>query len=348
VCEQHEALQFSLVMHRISRSPSYFPGLVAAFFIFASFQAAVALNDPEPETSACQSDAQAIVGSSASKSSEGKADPSNTPSALLIGQGDELEITVYGAPDLSQHTHVNASGNISMPLIGSVHIAGLTSSEAEGAIENRLRQDHIINDPQVSLFVKEYTNSEISVAGEVAKPGSYSVLGPHRLFDVLQAAGGPTERATNTVVISHRGQNQATTYTFSKDPAEMATSNVDLQPGDTVVVPRAGIAYVLGEVNKPGGYVMNSTGGVTVLQLVAVAGGTTHLASAGKTRLLRKTNTGFQEQQIDLKKLLRGRIHDVPVQNEDILYVPINGVKEAVSASLLVGTAATAAVYRIP
>jgi polysaccharide biosynthesis/export protein len=274
--------------------------------------------------------------------------PQGASPALVIGPGDELEITVYGAPDLSQHTRVSAGGSISMPLVGSVHVGGLTSSEAEGAIEGQLRQNRIVNDPQVSLFVKEYTSSGISVAGEVAKPGFYSVLGPHRLLDVLEAAGGPTERASNRVVVSHRGQQDSTTYTFSKDPAQMTANNVDLQPGDTVVVPRAGIAYVLGEVTKPGGYVMNSTGGVTVLQLVAVAGGTTRVASAGKTRLLHKTDTGFQEQQIDLKKLLRGHTKDVAVSDEDILYVPTSGIKRALDASALVAMAAGTAIWRVP
>ena len=274
---------------------------------------------------------------------------SNTSSAgLVIGPGDELEISVYGAPDLSAHTRVGGGGSVSMPLVGSVRVAGLTSSEAEGAIENELRQRKLLNDPQVSVFVKEYTGSGISVAGEVTKPGFYSVLGPHRLLDVLEEAGGPTERASNRVVVNHRGQNDSTTYTLSKDPGEMTATNVDLRPGDTVVVPRAGIVYVLGEVNKPGGYAMNSTGGVSVLQLVAVAGGTTRVASSGKTRLLRKTNTGFQEQQIDLKKLLRGHAKDVAVSDEDILYVPTSGVKRALDASALVAVAAGTAIYRAP
>jgi polysaccharide biosynthesis/export protein len=277
-----------------------------------------------------------------------KAPQTQTPSPLVIGPGDELEITVYGAPDLSEHTRVSAGGSISIPLVGSVHVGGLTNSEAEGAIENQLRQNRILNDPQVSLFVKEYTSSGISVAGEVAKPGFYSVLGPHHLLDVLEAAGGPTERASNRVVVTHRGEKDSTTYTLSNDPAEMTVNNVDLQPGDTVIVPRAGVVYVLGEVNKPGGYVMNSSGGVTVLQLVAVAGGTTRVASAGKTRLLRKTDTGFQEQQIDLKKLLRGHIKDVAVSNQDILYVPTSGVKRALDASALVAVAAGTAIWRVP
>jgi polysaccharide biosynthesis/export protein len=165
---------------------------------------------------------------------------------------------------------------------------------------------------------------------------------------VLQAAGGPTDKAANKVMISHRDQKDATTLSISKDPAEMTVSNIELQPGDTVVVPKAGIVYVLGEVTRPGGYVLNSTGGVTVLQIVAVAGGPTHVASAGKTRLLRRTENGFQEQRIDVKKLLRGKAPDVSVRNEDILFIPSSAIKTALNASALIGIAASTAIYRIP
>jgi len=270
------------------------------------------------------------------------------PAALVLGPGDELEVTVYGAPDLSGRTRVSNDGNISIPLIGYIRVAGLSSSEAEATIEAQLRKNNILNDPHVSVYAKEYTSSGISVAGEVSKPGFYTILGPHRLFDVLQAAGGPTDRAANKVVITHRGQTDSTTLSFSKDPAQMAASNVDLLPGDTVVVPRAGIVYVLGEVTRPGGYILNSTGGVTVLQVVAVAGGATHLASAGKTRLLHRTENGFQEERIDLKKLLRGKTRDIAVKDQDILFVPTSGVKSALNTSALVATATTVAIYRVP
>jgi polysaccharide export outer membrane protein len=227
-------------------------------------------------------------------------------------------------------------------------VAGLSSSEAKAAIEAQLRQKNVVNDPQVSIYAKEYTSSGISVVGEVVKPGFYSALGPHRLFDVLQAAGGTTDRAANKVVIRHRDEKDATTLSISKDPAEMAASNVALQPGDTVVVPRAGIVYVLGEVTRPGGYVLNSTGGITVLQVVAVAGGPTHVASAGKTRLLRRTENGFQEQKIDLTRLLRGQVPDVSVRDEDILFVPTSGVKSALNAGTLIATVGSAAIYHVP
>jgi polysaccharide export outer membrane protein len=269
-------------------------------------------------------------------------------SPLLLGPGDDLEITVYGAPDLSGRARINETGSVTMPLIGYVRLAGLSTSEAEAAIEAQLRQNKIVNDPQVSIYAKDFTSSGISVAGEVGKPGFYSALGPHRLFDVLQLAGGITERASNTVTISHRGQEGVNTLTISKNPTEMAANNVELRPGDTVVVPRAGIVYVLGEVTRPGGYVLNASGGVTIVQVVAAAGGPTHLAAYGKTTILHRTPTGFQEQKLDLKKLLHGKTGDIPLNAEDIVYVPTSGLKSTLNASALIGAAGTSALYHLP
>jgi polysaccharide export outer membrane protein len=339
-------------MQRIPNLLFQLLSLVVVLAVFGLLHVGVAQNGSLPQDSAHPQDAPteplapSIQPSVAAPEKASRVETNS--SALVLGPGDEVEVTVYGAPDLSGHSRVSADGNISMPLIGYVRIAGLSDSEAEGAIEAKLRQSNVLNDPQVSVYVKDYGSSGISVAGEVAKPGFYSVLGPHRLFDVLQAAGGPTDKAANEVVISHRGQEDATTLSISRNPAEMAASNVDLKPGDTVVVPKAGIVYVLGEVTRPGGYVLNSTGGITVLQVVAIAGGPTHIAAAGKTRLLRRTENGFQEQQINLKKLLRGKAHDVSVRNEDILFIPSSAIKTALNASALVGVAATTAIYRIP
>jgi len=271
-------------------------------------------------------------------------------SGFVLGPGDEVEITVYGAPDLSERARVSADGNISMPLIDYVRIGGLSSSEAEGAIEVKLRQNNIVNDPHVSIYVKEYASSEISVAGEVAKPGSYSALGPHGLFDILQAAGGLTEKASGTVTISHRGDERSpVTVELSQDPAEMARRNIELSPGDTVFISRAPMVYVLGEVNKPGAYVLNSIGAVTVLRLVAAAGGPTRGAAVGGTRMVRRTPSGLRELPVPLKKLLRGKTADIPVLADDIIFIPSSRIKTIAGAGAIVATsAATAAVYRIP
>jgi polysaccharide export outer membrane protein len=269
--------------------------------------------------------------------------------AFVLGPGDEVEITVYGAPDLSEHTRVSADGNISMPLIGYVRLAGLTSSEAEGAIENQLRQGNILNDPQVSLYVKEYTSSGVSVAGEVTKPGVYSALGPHRLFDVLQMAGGLTDKASGSVVVSHKGdESNPVTVELSGNPAEMAHNNVEVRPGDTLFAAKAAMVYVLGDVHKPGAYILNSTGAVTVLQIVAAAGGPTNSAAAGGARMLRRTPQGLQEFPVPLKDLLRGKGTDIAVSAEDILFVPSSRMKAFVKVTTVVATAAaTTAIYHV-
>jgi polysaccharide export outer membrane protein len=269
---------------------------------------------------------------------------------LFIGPGDQLEITVYGAPDLSTHARVENDGNIFLPLVGFVAVAGDTSNQAGRKIEDSLRQASLVKNPRVAVYVKEYTAAGISVAGQVTKPGVYPALGPHRLFDVLQAAGGPSERAANSVTISHRNDPEhPITLNFSKDPGQMARINIELQPGDTVIVPEAGIVYVLGEVGKPGGYVMNSSGGVTVLQVVAAAGGPTRLASYSGVKIIRRTSDGLKEVPVPLKPLLQAKVADLPVQAGDILYVPNSRAKSALTTSTgLMSSLATTAIYRIP
>jgi polysaccharide export outer membrane protein len=326
---------------------------VAVLVIAGFFQPALA-QDSGPAQEAHQDKVSTVPSGNASQPPTGSGreenvTPAVTSSSLLIGPGDEVEITVYGAPDLSGHTRVTAGGNVSMPLIGYVRVAGLSASEAEAAIEGQLRQNNVINDPQVSVYVKEYTNSGISVAGEVSRPGVYSALGPHRLFDILQTAGGLSERASGAVTITHKGsEDSPVTVEVSKDPAKMANSNVDLYPGDTVFAAKAAMVYVLGEVNRPGGYILNSTGAVTVLQVVAAAGGPTHAAAAGGTRMIRRTPSGLEELPIPLKELLRGKTTDIPISAEDIIFVPSSRIKNMVAISTVVATsAATAAVYHI-
>jgi polysaccharide export outer membrane protein len=287
-----------------------------------------------------------IVGVPPGNSSEQKnLQPTDSPK-LVLGPGDEVEITVYGAADLSGHTRVSAEGNISMPLVGYIRIAGLSSSEAEGAIEGQLRQNHILNDPQVSLYVKDYTSGSISVTGEVAKPGSYSALAPHRLFDVLQAAGGLTEKAANRAIISHRGSDKPITVELPKDPTQLAQNNVEVLPGDTIVVPAAPIVYVLGEVIKPGGYILNSTTGVSLVRVVAAAGGPTRLASTGGTKMLRRTPDGLQQVPVKLKDILKAKAPDIPVQADDIIYVPNSRLKTVLNTGQLLTSLGTAAIYQ--
>jgi|SRR5438552_13750385 len=339
------------------RIVNFFPGYNSMLALFVGFlvivsgsfaQEPVADNRPSQAASSA-----AQLGDRAGTNPQppdGNTRTADGPSRLLISPGDELDITVFGAPDLSAHARVDSKGNIFVPLVGSVPVAGNTSDEAGRSIEASLRDANLVKNPRVTVYVKEYANGGISVAGQVTKPGVYPALGPHRLFDILQAAGGPTDKAANSVTISHRDDPEhPITLELSKDPGQMARNNIELQPGDTVVVPEAGIVYVLGEIGKPGGYVMNSSGGITVLQVVAAAGGPTRLSSYGGVKIIRRTRDGLKELPVPLKQLLHAKAADLPVQAGDILYVPSSRAKAALASSTsLINSAGTTAIYRLP
>jgi polysaccharide export outer membrane protein len=327
--------------HRVWFSRSGYLLLLAFGWLPIAFaqNEAIAPDKTDPATAQAPATPQTSPGSEAGSSS----------TEPVIGPGDELDVIVWRAPDLAQHTRVSSAGEIYMPLLGYVHIAGLTSEEAQALIEKRLMDGHFLQSPYVTIYVKDYASAGISVAGEVNKPGVYSALGRHQLLDIFQAAGGLTEKAGKVVTIAHRDHpNDVVSLTLSSDPAEMAQRNLELLPGDSVMVSKAGIVYVLGEVNKPGGFVMNESGGTTVLRVIAAAGGPSQLASLGGTKMLRRTPDGLKEIPVPLKKILRAKAPDVPLQPEDILYVPSSSAKRIVNASALLTTIGTASIYRIP
>src|SRR5215469_7105606 len=179
---------------------------------------------------------------------------------IRLGPGDLLQVSVYAAPDLTTEARVNAAGNITMPLIGSVHVAGLSTDQAQELIASKLRDDGLVLDPQVNVFAKEYASGGIAVMGEVQKPGVYTLMGIRRLYDAISAAGGTTSRAGRAVTITHSSDPSKSLIVDIDymNPSKSPAGNVDVFPGDTVVVSRAGVVYVVGAVNHPAGFVMDN------------------------------------------------------------------------------------------
>jgi polysaccharide biosynthesis/export protein len=242
--------------------------------------------------------------------------------ALRISSGDLLEVGVFDSPELSGKVRVNAAGEIEMPIAGPVHVAGLTAEEAAVAIEQTLRSADIVKYPHVSIFIAEYATQGVTVAGEVKNPGIYPLLGSHGLVDLLSAAGGTTPNAGRVVSVTHKSDPEhPEMIRFDSQPGKIA-QDVDIQPGDTIVVARAGVAYVVGDVNHPGGYLIEGNDRLTVLQIIALASGTTRTSALDKARLVRKTANGREEMPIPLKAMMNGKVIDIPVEDGDILYVP--------------------------
>jgi polysaccharide export outer membrane protein len=242
------------------------------------------------------------------------ADVSSPIGDYLIGPEDLLEITVLEAPDLNRTARVSDDGSISLALLGSIEVAGLSTREAQEAIADRLRQTYM-KDPQVSVFVQEMKSHPVSVFGAVEKAGVYQIRAAKTLVEVLSMAQGLTDDAGDTVVIMrHPGDPAAAALaslhvgrapqngTGSQDAGAVAgpsglgneenssaesisinlkdlidsgspQSNVLVYPGDVVKVSRAGIVYVVGQVHKPGGFLLKTNENISVLQAIALAEG---------------------------------------------------------------------------
>ncbi|HLY62259.1 MAG TPA: polysaccharide biosynthesis/export family protein [Terriglobia bacterium] len=304
------------------------------------------------QSEAGKNSSAAIFGTSnASKSPDG-GPGKNTESdtRIRIGQGDLLELSVFDVPELAQVVRVNDSGDASFSLIGRLHVAGLTADDARALIAGKFRDGHYVLNPQVSVLIREYSSQGVSVVGEVKRPGVYGVLGGQSLLDVLAAAGGATPLAGPDATVKRNSDGSTVTVHLTRDAQASLASDVRLFPGDKVIIPRAGLVYVLGDVARPGGFVMENDGKLTLMEALAMAGGNNRTASLGHARLLHKSSTGYTDVPFSLKKIIQGQEDAPQLQAEDILYIPSDAVKSMLSRTVpsIISSAGGAAIYRVP
>jgi polysaccharide export outer membrane protein len=269
--------------------------------------------------------------------------------AAVLQAGDTLELKVFGVPEMTQEVSVNNAGQLDLPWVGLVQVAGMTVEEARLAIAQKLREKDLINEPHVTLTAKSVAGQTVSVLGEVTKPGTYPPMSSRLLVDQISAAGGTTPRASKTVLVTHRGDLAPIKVRLDLESAAASAPAMEVAPGDTIVVPRAGVVYVVGDVNRAAGLVMDNDT-MTVLQAIALAGGVSSTASLNKTRILRRTAQSIEEIPVPLKPMLSAKAKDVELQPNDVLFVP--GSKSKVlarrSSEVVVGVATGAALVWRP
>lgn len=271
-----------------------------------------------------------------------------TKESLLIGPGDLLHVRVLDTPELDEEARVTDAGEIPLVLGGSVRVGSFTPGQASRAVEDVLLHGHFLVNPRVLVTVEENPTQMVSVLGEVHTPGAYAIQTPRSVLDVLTLAGGLTELGDRKVRIERHGTSEKLTYFVSNAPDAALDTAVKVNPGDTIIVPKAGIVYVLGDVSRPGGYTMtNNEAQLSVLELVARAGGTNHTAVPSRAKLIRRSNSGFVETPLHLSDMQKGKRPDLPLEANDIIYVPFSYMRNfAVQASGIAASAVSAAVYR--
>jgi polysaccharide export outer membrane protein len=250
-----------------------------------------------------------------------------------LGSGDLLEVGVYNVPELASKVRVSNSGDIYLPLIDYVHVDGLTQEEAQKLIEKRYEDGGFVRNPHVTIFVDDATSQGVTVIGEVAKPGIYPDVADHKLYELISEAGGFTAGASRKISIFRQNQPDPIRVTLPRNLAEDASGNVEINPGDTITVPRAPVVYVVGDVGHPSGFLVDN-GTLSVLQALALAGGVNRTAKLGAARIIRKGPGGMSEVKLEVKKMLEAKSPDQMLQADDILFVPVSGARVAAGRTL--------------
>lgn len=252
-----------------------------------------------------------------------------------IAPGEVVHINVFDAPEFSLVTRVSATGDVPYPFLGSFHIGGLNSTFAARMLAKELKDRNLLMDPEITVTV-DSSSTGITVLGEVHSPGIYPPPGKHQLSDLLALAGGLTANTGRIIEITNERSSGKKEY-VSWDPTMHNTESFDrpVSAGDRVLVRACGIAYVGGNVLKPGAYSLCGSPNMTLSMVMALAGGMAPSSSPDKTYLVRTQPDGTKVvEQIDLKKVLTSRIADPIVHEDDIIYVSPSPLKVVLKGAL--------------
>ncbi len=285
----------------------------------------------------------------------------DTSRSYELGPDDEITIRALEISEISDKpVQIDASGYIRLPMLGRVKAAGLTPAQLESAIAERLKA--YVLEPEVSVSVTQFRSQPVSVLGAVRAPGVYQLQGRKTLVEVLSMAGGlDQDKAGSSVKITRRLQEGRLPLAGAYDDpngefsiaevnlkeilnADAPAANITLKPHDVLTVPRAQLVYVTGQVQRAGGFVLNERKTMTVLEALTLAGGTITAASPKNSRILRREADGAERTEIavNVESILSGAAPDVPMQPDDILFIPSSAPKRAalraVEAAIQMGT----------
>ena len=245
-----------------------------------------------------------------------------------IGAQDLLEISVFGLDDLNRTVRVSENGTITLPLLGEVKVEGLTKTDLERKLSQLLEEKYLQN-PQITVFIREHQSTRVSVLGAVSNPGLYELLGRETLMQIISQAGGLTTEAGDDIIIMRQLEDGASkSLKISIDDLFVngdATLNIPLQPNDIVNVPidKTVFIYVMGQVNRPGALEVRRSNIPTLLQAIAQAGGFSERASKGKVLVKRiDEKTGREIQMIvNVKSIIKKKKKDIQLRENDVVFV---------------------------
>jgi polysaccharide export outer membrane protein len=288
------------------------------------------------------------------------------PSSYALGPGDQLMFSGVAADEIANKPfRVDADGEVNLPMAGRLAAAGLTLRQFEEALNKRL--SIYIREPQVVVTIAEFRSQPVSVVGAVKSPGTHQLEGKKNLMEIIALAGGFREDAGNVIAITRESEWGVIPLPGARtDPSEEfslaevkireilegknPTANISIMPHDVISVPKAELVYVIGGVNKSGGFVLSERENMSVLQALSLAEGLQRTSDSHHAKVLR-LQSGQEERieiSVDVKKILDGTSEDVPLRGGDILFVPDSMAKRAGIRAMdaIVQAAIGAAIWR--
>ncbi|MDP2706737.1 MAG: polysaccharide export protein EpsE [Burkholderiales bacterium] len=232
-----------------------------------------------------------------------------------LGPGDVVRITVYSHPDLTTEAQITHAGKINFPLVGEVELAGLDKGEAEARLAKLLGDGGFVQKPQVNVLVLQYRSQQVSVLGQVNKPGKIPLDTASNLTDLLALAGGVAPTGSDVVVVIAREKDGTTREREINLDAMIRSGdmsgNLAIANGDIIYVPRAQMFYIYGEVQKPGAYRLERN--MTVMQALSVGGGLSVRGTERGVRLHRRDSRGAVQT-------IEPKLADT-IQENDVVFV---------------------------
>jgi len=292
--------------------------------------------------------------------------PSNRQVRLsyVLGPGDQITIRAFQFEEISSTFRVDSEGDVNLPMLGKIHVGGLTVEQVEADLTERSKA--YVKEPQVVITVTEYRSEPVFVSGAFKQTGIIPLQGGRTLLEILTLAGGVQPNASSKIkVIRHLENGPIPLPNAVVDPERKVSTveisigslrdslnpaeNIVLKPLDTISVDKAEMVYVNGEVNKVGGVELVDRDSISITKLIAMVGGLAKDAAPAKARILRPVlNTSRRaEIPVDLKRILAGKDNDFPLLPNDVLYVPSNSHAAVLSRVGIIAIPATSALIYI-
>ncbi len=247
---------------------------------------------------------------------------------ILLSPGDLISLKVFGQPDYVPIVRIGTDGNALLPEIGILHLSGLSITTAEQLIATKLVDAGIYVHPQVTLQISEGPNAVATVIGETH--GVVPIVGTRRLLDVLTTAGGLPPTASHVVTIHRPGQDAPIVVDLGSDPLRSQLSDIPIFAGDTIIVSRIGVVYMIGAFKSPGTIPLTPYAPLTLMQATALSGGLSFEGKYDDLRVIRTIGGQRTVVKLDVKRVLYGRAPDPILQPNDIVFLPSSALKASI------------------